>query len=63
MGIPNKDGVCKMCNVPLIVLNARGQTPIFCENCKAKIQEKTKIAMQKRGKTIGNKRVIFVDEK
>lgn len=63
MGIPNKDGVCKMCNHPLIVVNLRGETPVFCDDCKEKIQAKTKMAMEKRGKIIGNKRVVFIDER
>ena len=59
----NKDGVCKMCNKPMLVVNIHGETPIFCDDCKKKIQAKTKMAMEKRGQRIGNKRVIFVDEK
>lgn len=58
----NKEGVCKMCGMPLMVLKPTGKLPILCKDCMDKIQAKTKTAMQKRGKTIGNKRVIFVDE-
>jgi len=55
----NKDGVCKMCGKPMLVVMANGKTPIFCEDCLDKIQTKTKMAMEKRGKAIGNKLVKF----
>jgi len=55
----NKEGICKMCNRPLLVVGPTGKTPIFCEKCLDKIQAKTKMAMEKRGQVIGNKSVKF----
>jgi very-short-patch-repair endonuclease len=57
------DGICMMCRKPLLIVRIDGKQHPFCPECQEKVEQKTKMAMEKRGKRIRGKALIFPDSK
>jgi very-short-patch-repair endonuclease len=52
-----------MCRKPLLIVRIDGKQHPFCPECQEKVEQKTKMAMEKRGKRIRGKALIFPDSK
>ena len=61
----NFEGICMMCRRPLLVhtIGIDGKMRPFCPSCLEKVETKTKQAMEKRGKNISGKSLVFPSAK
>jgi len=61
----NFEGVCMMCRRPLLVhtVGIDGKQRPFCPACLDNVEKKTKMAMEKRGKKVSGKGIVFPSAK
>ena len=59
------EGICMMCKKPLLIdtISVDGKARPFCPGCEAMINKKTKQSMEKRGKKVRGKEIIFPSAK
>ena len=57
----NFEGICMMCKKPLLVhtVSIDGRLRPFCPECKEKIDRKTAQAMERRGRNVKRKTIVF----
>ena len=59
------EGICMMCKDPLLIdtISIDGRLRPLCPKCEAMVNKKTKQSMEKRGKKIRGKEMIFPSAK
>ncbi len=56
---PNFEGICMMCRKPMMILRIDGHKHPLCPECEDKVNVKTKHAMEKRGRRVRGKAIVF----